>query len=54
MRILIVGAGPTGLTAAVELARHGIVAEVVDQKQEASTASAAPCHTATDCKVRAS
>lgn len=30
MRILIVGAGPTGLTAAVELARRGLPARVVD------------------------
>lgn len=30
--ILIVGAGPTGLTAALELARWGIAARVVDDK----------------------
>ncbi len=41
MKILIVGAGPTGLTAAVELARHGIIAEVIDCKDEASTLSRA-------------
>lgn len=29
--ILIVGAGPTGLTAAVELARHGIAARIIDR-----------------------
>src|SRR5690606_22988541 len=29
--ILIVGAGPTGLTAAVELARHGIVPRIIDR-----------------------
>lgn len=29
--ILIVGAGPTGLTAAVELARHGVAARIVDR-----------------------
>lgn len=27
--ILIVGAGPTGLTAAVELARHGVAARII-------------------------
>jgi len=41
LRILIVGAGPTGLTAAVELARHGIIAEVIDSKDKASTLSRA-------------
>jgi len=30
--LLIVGAGPTGLTAAVEPARRGLLARVVDQK----------------------
>jgi len=32
--ILIVGAGPTGLTAAVELARRGVIARVVDKKTD--------------------
>ncbi len=32
--LLIVGAGPTGLTAAVELARRGLVARVVDKKAD--------------------
>jgi len=41
MRILIVGAGPTGLTAAVELARRGIVADIIDRKDKASTLSRA-------------
>jgi len=41
MRILIVGAGPTGLTAAVELARHGIIADVIDRKEKASILSRA-------------
>lgn len=41
MKILIVGAGPTGLTAAVELARRGIVPEIIDRKEEASTLSRA-------------
>lgn len=31
MRILIVGAGPTGLTAAVELARRGVPARIIDR-----------------------
>lgn len=31
-KVLIVGAGPTGLTAAFELARRGIVPEVIDAK----------------------
>ena len=41
MRILIVGAGPTGLTAGVELARRGIVADIIDHKERASTLSRA-------------
>lgn len=41
MRILIVGAGPTGLTAAVELARRGIVADIIDRKEKSSTLSRA-------------
>ncbi len=32
--LLIVGAGPTGLTAAVELARRGLIARVVDKKSD--------------------
>ena len=32
--ILIVGAGPTGLAAAVELARRGVIARVVDKKTD--------------------
>lgn len=39
--ILIVGAGPTGLTAAVELARRGIIPRVIDKKDKASTLSRA-------------
>ncbi|MGJ8618242.1 MAG: FAD-dependent oxidoreductase [Sulfitobacter sp.] len=31
LNVLIVGAGPTGLTAAVELARRGIIATVIDK-----------------------
>lgn len=41
MRILIVGAGPTGLTAAIELARRGVIPTVVDQRDSASTLSRA-------------
>jgi 2-polyprenyl-6-methoxyphenol hydroxylase-like FAD-dependent oxidoreductase len=41
MFILIIGAGPTGLTAAVELARCGIIARVVDHKPAHSTLSRA-------------
>lgn len=40
-KVLIVGAGPTGLTAAVELARRGIVADVIDRREEASGLSRA-------------
>ena len=41
MKVLVVGAGPTGLTAAVELARRGIVPTVVDKRDGASTLSRA-------------
>ncbi len=41
MKILIVGAGPTGLTAAVELARLGIIPKIIDKKSERSTLSRA-------------
>ncbi len=40
-RVLVVGGGPTGLTAAVELARRGLVPEIIDRKTEASTLSRA-------------
>lgn len=40
-RVLIVGAGPTGLTAAVELARRGIVADVIEKQEAASKFSRA-------------
>ena len=33
--ILIAGAGPTGLTAAVELARRGIMPRIIDRKVDA-------------------
>ncbi len=41
MDVLIVGAGPTGLTAAVELARHGAHVEVIDRRDQASSFSRA-------------
>ncbi|WKD48526.1 FAD-dependent oxidoreductase [Microbulbifer spongiae] len=41
MKILIVGAGPTGLTAAIELARRGLLAKVIDRRDNASTLSRA-------------
>jgi 2-polyprenyl-6-methoxyphenol hydroxylase-like FAD-dependent oxidoreductase len=41
MHVLVVGAGPTGLTAAVELARRGVEVDVIDKRGEASTWSRA-------------
>ncbi|NYJ05578.1 FAD-dependent oxidoreductase [Petropleomorpha daqingensis] len=35
--VLVVGAGPTGLTAAIELARRGIAVRVIDKRPEPST-----------------
>lgn len=35
--VLIVGAGPTGLTAAIELARRGIACRVIDKRAEPSS-----------------
>jgi 2-polyprenyl-6-methoxyphenol hydroxylase-like FAD-dependent oxidoreductase/heme-degrading monooxygenase HmoA len=35
--VLVVGAGPTGLTAAIELARRGIAVRVIDKRAEPST-----------------
>ena len=40
-RVLIVGAGPTGLTAAVELARRGVPADVIEKQDSASQLSRA-------------
>ena len=40
-KILIVGAGPTGLTAALELVRQGIIPTIVDKRDSASTFSRA-------------
>ena len=41
MKVLIAGAGPTGLTAGVELARHGIQTEIIDKRDGGSTLSRA-------------
>ena len=41
MKVLIVGAGPTGLTAAVELARLGVIPRIIDKKPHRSTLSRA-------------
>jgi 2-polyprenyl-6-methoxyphenol hydroxylase-like FAD-dependent oxidoreductase len=41
MRVLIVGAGPTGLTTAVELARRGVVPDIIDRRQGGSGLSRA-------------
>ncbi|MCY3879419.1 MAG: FAD-dependent monooxygenase [Rhodobacteraceae bacterium] len=41
MKVLIVGAGPTGLTAGIELCRLGVVPTIVDRRETASTLSRA-------------
>ncbi len=41
MRVLVVGARPTGLTAGVELARQGVEVDVIDKRNAASTWSRA-------------
>lgn len=41
MRVIIVGAGPTGLTAGIELARQGVQVEIIDKKKAGSTLSRA-------------
>ena len=41
MKILIIGAGPTGLTAALEFTRRGIIPEIVDAKSGPSELSRA-------------
>ncbi len=40
-RVLVVGAGPTGLTAALELARHGISVQIVEKRDAPSPLSRA-------------
>ncbi|HTI78008.1 MAG TPA: FAD-dependent monooxygenase [Mycobacterium sp.] len=39
--VLVVGAGPTGLTVANELARHGLAARIIDRAPEPATTSRA-------------
>ena len=41
MKVLIVGAGPAGLTTAVELAHRGIVSDVIDLRESGSGLSRA-------------
>ena len=41
MQVLVVGAGPTGLTAGVELARRGVAVTVIDKRDAASALSRA-------------
>jgi len=41
MNVLIIGAGPVGLTAGVELARHGAHVEIIEKKEAGSTLSRA-------------
>lgn len=38
-KVLIVGAGPTGLTAGVELARQGVAVQIIDRREGGSTLS---------------
>ncbi|HEX3546808.1 MAG TPA: FAD-dependent monooxygenase, partial [Mycobacterium sp.] len=39
--VLVVGAGPTGLTMADELARHGVAVRIIDRAPEANVTSRA-------------
>ena len=41
MEVLVVGAGPTGLTAAMELSRRGVGVRIIDRAPEPSTTSRA-------------
>ena len=41
MKVLIIGAGPTGLTAALEFTRNGIIPEIVERRTEPSEISRA-------------
>ena len=51
MKVLIVGAGPTGLTAAIVLAKHGIMPAIVDRRENASTLSRAVGITPASLKI---
>ncbi len=51
--VLIVGAGPTGLTAAVELARQGLVPRIIDRRAAGSNLSRAVGISARSMKVLA-
>ncbi len=42
-RVIVVGAGPVGLTCAIDLARHGVDVVVVDDDHTLSTGSRAIC-----------
>ena len=39
--VLIVGAGPTGLTTAIELARRSVIVRIIERRTEPSTRSKA-------------
>ncbi|HEY1586091.1 MAG TPA: FAD-dependent monooxygenase, partial [Polyangia bacterium] len=41
MNVLVVGAGPTGLSLAIELARHGVPFRLIDRATERSDRSRA-------------
>ncbi len=41
MKLLVVGAGPTGLTTAIELMRHGVAPHIIDKRDSTSTLSRA-------------
>ena len=41
VEVLVVGAGPTGLTAAMELSRLGVGVRIIDRASEPSTTSRA-------------
>ena len=43
-RVVVIGAGPVGLTAALDLARHGIPAVVIDDDDTVSIGSRAICY----------
>jgi 2-polyprenyl-6-methoxyphenol hydroxylase-like FAD-dependent oxidoreductase len=43
MDILIVGGGPTGLTAAVEAKRQGLTARIIERKSETNDTKQSDC-----------